>query len=141
MTSEFKRKLLYAIDHGMPITKATDYAGIHYKTWRAWVVEAEESFERGAKNEYTDLIDDVRRHQAEFAIRQTDKIDSSQSWTAAAWLLEKLHPKDFGNKQAVELSGPDGGPVVQVDADVLAKLSTDELLALDSALVKLKPPG
>ena len=137
MTKHMVSRLLYAIDHGMPITKATDYAGIHYSTWRAWVVEAEESFQRGAENEYTRLIAQVKEHQADFAMRQMDKIDGSPSWTAAAWMLERVFPKDFGNKQAVELSGPDGGPVVTTNAEALKDMTTEELLALDSALGKL----
>ncbi len=28
------------------------------------------------------------------------------------WLLAKLHPKRYGDRQQVELGGPDGGPVV-----------------------------
>jgi hypothetical protein len=46
------------------------------------------------------------------------------TWQAAAWLLERRWPEDYGRRTQVEMAGPDGGPL-QVEitaADLLAQL-------------------
>jgi len=47
---------------------------------------------------------------------------------ARRWYLSKLAPKRFGDKVAVEASGPDGGPIEMTDAAAAAKLAS--ILAL-----------
>ncbi len=42
------------------------------------------------------------------------------NWTAAAWLLERLHPDEFARRETVrnEVTGADGGPVVIDDSGI-----------------------
>lgn len=47
-------------------------------------------------------------------------------WTAAAWLLERRHPDEFGVRR-VEVTGPNGGPI---QVDVRASELLDRLRAL-----------
>lgn len=42
---------------------------------------------------------------------------------ARKWYLSKLAPKKYGDKQAMELTGADGGPVVLTDSERAAKLA------------------
>lgn len=141
MTREVVSKFMYAVSHGLPKTRACDYAGIAYDTYGRWAEEARLSRERGADNEYTDFIEKVRRAESEFALTQIDRIDQhgKRSWTAAAWLLERRFPTDFGMRQALEVSAVGSGSMVPVvNEEQLSGLTTDELLALDTALRKLK---
>lgn len=51
-------------------------------------------------------------------------------WRAGAWLLERKFPERYGNRQRVEHTGADGGPIRSTAAPDLSKLSVDELRAL-----------
>jgi hypothetical protein len=42
---------------------------------------------------------------------ETERQWSPPEWKASAWLLSKSFPADLGDRRAVEVSGPDGGPV------------------------------
>jgi hypothetical protein len=42
--------------------------------------------------------------------------------------------------QSIELSGPQGAPIVVADAADLSKLSTNDLINLEAVLLKLQPP-
>ena len=43
-------------------------------------------------------------------------------WRASAFYLERVHPKRWGRRQAIEVSGPEGGPI-GIDASVGARLT------------------
>lgn len=43
---------------------------------------------------------------------------------ARRWYLSKLAPKRFGDKVAIEASGPDGGPIEMTEAATAAKLAS-----------------
>ncbi len=40
-------------------------------------------------------------------------------WTAAAWMLERRHPKKYGRLMRTEISGPDSGPVSMTWVDAV----------------------
>lgn len=52
------------------------------------------------------------------------------------WAAAKLRPRAYSERQQVELSGPNGGPI-QTETDDLSKLSVEELKALREIRAKL----
>lgn len=54
------------------------------------------------------------------------------------WLMSKMDPKKYGDRQEHRLSGPNGGPIQTVD---LTKLSGDELAQLESIFGPLAGSG
>ena len=45
---------------------------------------------------------------------------------ARKWIASKLKPKKYGDKQSFEMSGPEGGPIVQVTRIELVAPSLDD---------------
>jgi hypothetical protein len=62
---------------------------------------------------------------------------SDQQWQAAAWMLERRWPQDFARRQALEMSGPDGGPIETASRP--AELSDEELR--DALRARLTTPS
>jgi hypothetical protein len=54
--------------------------------------------------------------QAEIETTITDMLRDTGRPEDLRWLLERRHPRRWGAKQAVELSGPDQGPIQVSDA-------------------------
>lgn len=124
---------MHAIDRGMSLSKACDYAGIAYGTFQQWRQFGEDAIERDVDNEYSRFLIDLRRHESLFAMSAMDKITAAPTWTAAAWQLERRFPADFGARQALEVTGANGGPIQTVDLAALSQLSVEELLVLEKA--------
>lgn len=76
-------------------------------------------------------------------------IYTAGDWKAAAWMLERTHPQDFGPTQRTELSGPGGGPIhtqtdldVQIGVTVAGDVDRSTMIAnamLDAGIIALPP--
>lgn len=119
------------LQRGLPKCDACTAAGITDKTAENWMKRGE----RFAKKE--DRGEAVPEAEAPFVrffreakkaaamgkaelvdIIRTKALDAKdpKAWCAAAWLLERMHPQQFGRKVlTVQASGPNGGPI-PVDA-------------------------
>lgn len=124
---------VYAIEHGMTLTKSCQLAGISYDTYLKWRRLGEDDRERGVDNEYTRFLVRIEQAEARFAIDRMDQITRANVWTAHAWVLEHRFPADFGTRQVVEMGGIGGGPIQTVDLAALSQLSVEELLVLEKA--------
>jgi hypothetical protein len=112
-TPETVDKLTQAIRLGATYELASLYAGIDVSTFHAW---------RNAKPDFSDAI---KAAEGEGAIKHLANIDRAANgiknadghwvelpdWKASAWKLERRYPQMYG-RQAVEISGPDGGAIV-----------------------------
>ena len=111
--------LLQCISAGAPITHACKAAGIAYRTYRDWYNLGEKGDPR-----YVDFYERAVKADGEFVTSCVALIHraANKEWTAAAWLLERRYPKDFGRRQ--EITGPDGGPLQVTDTgrDKILKL-------------------
>lgn len=97
-------KLLEAIRLGATYKHACDYAGIHIDTFYEWQDKHPEFPERVKAAEGAGVISNL----------QVIKTASAENWTAAAWLLERRHPEDYGrrvNDNRNTHSGPNGTPI------------------------------
>lgn len=102
-TREVHEAIVDAIDKGCFQSHAAWSAGVHPDTLRAWLRAGEEGDER-----YARLYADVMRAVGADAKRNQTVISAAAlgphkgDWKAAAWNLEKKHPKLYGRIAELE---------------------------------------
>lgn len=110
-------RLLEAIRIGATYKHACDYAGISFETFSQWQKQHPEFFEQVKAAEGAGVISNL----------QVIKTASAENWTAAAWLLERRHPEDYGrrvNDNRNTHSGPNGTPIQIQTYDYAAASAT-----------------
>ena len=123
LTRETVDCLLTGIRAGMPYRLAAEAAGISETTFYAWQRGV---FPRGADKELkSQFSKELMRARAEAALKLLLIIQRAAhtDWRAAAWILERRFPEDFG-KQVFEHTGKDGGPIAH---DVTSRAIVREL--------------
>lgn len=101
-TPERIASIIQALETGMTRRAAAAHAGIHHATFYRWL-----------ESDAT-LRDDVERAESKAESRFLLRIMEAATkgtWQAAAWWLERRHPKEYALKNRVEMTGADGGPV------------------------------
>jgi len=101
--------LIDAVKTGVPYTHACELAGIAYQTFRNWQELGEEG-----KSPYMEFLEALKRARGEAVEARIKRIEAAGkqgSWQADAWWLERQIPSEFGKREAVELTGKDGGAV------------------------------
>jgi len=119
-TPETVDLLLKGIRAGLPYHLAAEAAGVSETVFYEW---QRGRFPRGAdKDLKAHFTEELTRAKGVSAARLMSLINgaAAEDWRAAAWILERRFPKDFG-KQLLELSGPDGGPM-QVEVQTLQRV-------------------
>lgn len=140
MTPEVQDSIIKSVRAGAYLETAAAYAGIDKYLLLRWLKIGRAR----PKGVYGRFVEAIERAWAESEIRDVHAIGKAteHSWQAAAWRLERRFPKRWGRQERVEVSGPDGGPIaVDVQTLDLAKLSTAELQALETILVRALPAG
>lgn len=96
-----KTRLLAAIQKGMPLKHAAMLAGISYDTLNRWRVRGEE---KGAPLRFRQFCKALRHSQAVAMLRLVSCVQEAgkQDWRAAAWMLERRHPEDFGKPAPID---------------------------------------
>lgn len=119
-TQETVARLLDGIRAGLPIHLACSAAGITETTFYEW---QRGEFPYHAKKELKQQFsEELTRAKGESALSNINLIKNAalEDWRAAAWILERRFPQDFG-KQALEITGADGGPV-QIEVSAMQKV-------------------
>jgi len=111
-TPEKGDRICELIADGMSLRKVCAKAGMPDKnTVRRWL-KANEDF----RVQYAQARQDQADHWADEIIdlvdETTDPAKARLQLDARKWIACKLHPRAYGEKQQVELGGPDGGPLV-----------------------------
>jgi hypothetical protein len=126
-TPEVQERVCQALRAGAHMEQAAAYAGIDRSTVYRWRMRGEAD---NAPQRFRDFAAAVGEAEAGFEIASLALIARAgdEHWQARAWLLERRHPKRWGRRKALELSGPDGEPI-QLDALGLnpSLLNDDEL--------------
>ncbi len=119
-TKETTDRLFAAIRAGLPYHLAADAAGISETTFYEW---QRGEFPRGSDKELrAQFSEELTRARGSSAARLITIINTAAptDWRAAAWILERRFPKDFG-KAVLEVTGGDGGPL-QVEMATLQRI-------------------
>lgn len=87
------RAICRSLENGAPRMDAAGAAGISYETFRQWLARHLEFRAAVEKAEATMVTANVR----------IVKAAASKSWQAAAWLLERRRPEDFGRRDRLDV--------------------------------------
>lgn len=103
-TPERVKRFLDAVRLGSTYRLAAAYAGISHETYANWL---------DSKPEFFAAVKEAEGQAVVGWLAKIEKAANDGNWQAAAWKLERRLPEDFGRKdrQSVELTGKDGGPV------------------------------
>lgn len=111
-------QVLYnALSQGMTIKSACALAGIHQSTYFEWVTN---------KPEFTELVKRAESEMKERALKVINQAAQNGQWQAAAWLLERREPNEYGRQDRVRIED------VRGTAEKLAEkigVTVEELLA------------
>ena len=142
LTPELQGSFLDGLALGLTHKLAAQRAGLGESTFYQWIAKGKEA----SSGLYRDFADEVMRAEGEAAGRLLGQITlhASADWRAAAWILERRHPDDYGKR--TELTGKAGGPVLvegktdhvfqpspEVWAEILSKRAAFEALRDDAA--------
>jgi hypothetical protein len=113
-TPEVQERVCQALRAGAHMEQAATYAGVHRATVYRWLARSESD---QAPQRFRDFAAAVHEAEAGFEIASLALIARAgdEDWRARAWLVERRHPRRWGRRKALELSGPDGEPI-QLDA-------------------------
>ncbi|RLB94385.1 MAG: hypothetical protein DRH26_01315 [Deltaproteobacteria bacterium] len=127
-------KLTSCILSGMTIERACEYVNIDTKTYYNWLNAGRNSTEDSIFREFFHSIIGI---EAKCIERHLKKIDKSPEWKSSAWLLERRFRKEYGKKESLELSGPDGNPIeVQKKVAEYDELPEEALLEIEAIMRK-----
>ena len=107
LTPEVQDLIVDGINAGLTLGLTCARAGVARSTFYDWL-EKGEAAKSGALMEFSDT---VSRARADSALRLVSQItlQAPTDWRAAAFLLERRFPDDYGKRS--EVTGKDGGPV------------------------------
>lgn len=136
LTQDVAATLLTALER-MPLKSACAVAGINASTYRRWV-------RRGEAGEplYEEFAIAARRVRALFAAELVRGIETAgkEDWRAAAWLLERLFPREFGPRQRIEARHQGRLERPSEPQPDLSALTDDELRTYHDLLAKMTTP-
>ena len=71
---------------------------------------------------YATFATSVRAIRAQVEAARLRRVEASEDWRAAAWLLERHNRAKYGDSKHLELTGKDGAPLITHD-DLLGRLA------------------
>ena len=107
LTPEVQERICQAIATGATYEHAAAYGGITFQTLNDW---------RKTKPLFSEALKDAEGRGVLALLARIQKAAGEGTWQAAAWILERRYPRDYGRTvQNVELSGPDGSPLIPLE--------------------------
>lgn len=135
-------RLVRALRQGQPYIVAADVAGIGRSTFHRYMAQGELDAEANRDTPFREFRDAVQKAESEAQVVLVSRIQAAATagnWQAAAWMLERRHPDEWGRRDRVDHAGVPGAPIELKSHDV-SKLSTDELRVLYLLQRKMQPP-
>jgi hypothetical protein len=124
-TAEAHKTIVKAIKLGETYKGAAMAAGISERTFYEWR-EKHPRFLQAIEK----ATSEMRRANIEYIAKK-----APTTWQAAAWLLERRFPNEFG-RRSVEVSGPDGGAIpIAASHDLPRFLNSPEAIEAHNVLL------
>ena len=107
LTPDVQEFIVDGINAGLTFGLTCARAGVNPATFYRWL----EKGETAKSGVYSEFCDTVSRAKADSALRLVSQItlQAPTDWRAAAFMLERRFPDDYGRR--TEVTGKDGGPV------------------------------
>lgn len=142
--------LLVALSEGHSQRTACDLAGVPLSCFYQSLAKADVLVEACESEGKVPSARDTKYMQFAERVRTAESVPidkniktiqafATESWQAAAWMLERRRPHDFGKMSRHELSGPEGGPIRQKHEGDVKKMTDAELEAIIRAAVSELP--
>lgn len=102
-----REQFMAALATGVGVGVAAAFAGIGRSTAHGWLARGEKEAAAGVTaetSEFVAFLDGVTRTRASVHVRLAAAITSAASgdWRAAAWMLERLAPEEFGKHRITQ---------------------------------------
>lgn len=135
--------IVASIKKGVFETHACVAAGISKATYYKFLARGRRS-KSGKFREFSDAVEQAKAESVAHLVKTVEKAATTQ-WRAAAWLLERQHPAEFGRidrEQAERSSQPQASPTAAAPSIMdPSGLTTTELDTLKALLMKATRPA
>jgi hypothetical protein len=144
---------VYAVTQGASIESAAGYVGISRATMFDWLGIGRRELEAApdldhvspGRHPYARLASEIYAAFDQFKVTLLGSIQQhgKENWQAHAWLLERKFPDEFGRRQRIEHSQPEGESFRVTPTPVFdpSKLTPEELDTAIMLLEKARPDG
>lgn len=131
LTREVASYIAGSVAAGLPLEAALDLAGVTTRQRREWWRRGQSDRAEGRESLHADYVTAVLQAQA---MQKQENIAAirkhrSKVWTAAAWLLERQYPDEFGERKRLDKS-VSHNVMPFIDYDKLTLAETRQLLHL-----------
>ena len=111
ITPEITKVICEGIEAGMSKKAAMDGI-VAEPTFYTYMRIGEDDVNKGKDSDYAHFFKCVKEAERKFITRNLNVIQkaTAESWSAAAWLLERRFPDEYGRNR-LEITGKDGEPV------------------------------
>lgn len=131
LTEAVHNTIVLALASGCYRATAAEHAGIHVATFYRWLETGEADIEHGVQSPHRELCEAIKKAEADAEVQAVALIRKAapKQWQAAAWLLERKKPDQWGRR--VEHSGKidtgaeHGQNIARIIAAVCADLGLD----------------
>ena len=106
--------------------------GISRQTFYRWMALGEGT-EEGGKKIHRDFYDKVKKAQGQSVAILVNDIAKDPAWQAKAWLLERLHPHEFGRKAIVEIGGRSDADAPPIEHRHQGKIETGVTIVIENS--------
>ena len=122
ITPALVQELAGYVREGATLKIAAKRAGVPPGILNRWYTAGREQVEglydaeRGHPDQVGMLYDALFQAEGErdmlYVSNVRQAVGPGSEWRARSWLLERHDPEDFGDRSSVEISGPQGGPIM-----------------------------
>ena len=110
LTPELINQASDLIGQGLPYYSTAAACGISTATFMAWKATGHEHRASGIVSRFSEFIEAIEKASAQLQLSLLSKITSAaesshQQWTAAAWVLERRFPAEYGRDRSPATAG------------------------------------